>query len=210
MSSRQSLVEAAVATTFTSTMTSSNTSSQDTATSADRLSDSGDTQSSIQSESHGSELSNQETNAFDTALFEYGQSMLESTLDDSHDKDHLYEDRIFDSKQKVRAQYDSAVNDLKFHLSVSKGENRSLQASHERLETEVLRLEQALKYQNAFSMRACRRLGNHCWELGSSRNEEVEKRQNVEAQMIALKEDKERKAEQKAETWYRAEKRKAE
>jgi hypothetical protein len=191
-------------------MTSSNRSSQDTATSADCLSDSGNTHSSVQSESHGSQLSNQGTDDFDTALLEYGRSILESTLDDSHGEDHLHEDRIFESKQKVRAQYDSAVDDLKFHLSVSKGENRSLQVSHDRLETEVLRLEQGLKDQTAFSIKAFTKLGCECWELGSSRDKEVEKRQRVEAQMIALKEDKERKAEQKAEMWYRAEKRKAE
>jgi hypothetical protein len=191
-------------------MTSSNTSSQDTATSANRLSDSGDTQNSTQSESHRSQLSNQETDNFDTALFEYGQSILESTLDDSHDEDQLYEDRIFESKQKVRAQYDSAVDDLKFHLSVSRGENRGLQVSHKRLETEVLRLHQALHDQEASSIKAYKMLGGQCWELDSSRDKEVEKRRKVEAQMIALKEDRERKAEQKAEMWYRAEKRKAE
>jgi hypothetical protein len=185
-------------------------SSQEHTNVADHFSESGDTESSVVTESTESEHSNQETDDFDTALLEYGRSILESVLDDTHDEDHLHENQIFHAKQKVRAQYDSAMNDLKLHLSISKEENIRLRDSNSRLEMEVLRLGEALKDEEGSLRRAHQMAAIECCKLEISREQEVERRKTLEAEMITLKQDRKRKAEQKAEMWERAEKRRAE
>jgi len=183
---------------------------QEYITVADHLSDPGDTESSAVSESTQSEHFTQNTDDFDTALLAYGRSILESALDDSHDEDHLHENEIFYTKQKVRAQYDSAVADLNFHLTLSKEENRKLQSSISTLEDELSRLRQALENQEASSRIAYQKVANECWEHTNSKSKKVEKREKAEAQLSALKEDRKRKAEQKVIVWERAEKRRAE
>jgi len=177
---------------------------------ADHLSDPGDTESSVVSDSTQNEHFTQDTDDFDTALLAYGRSILESTLDDSHDEDQLHENEIFYTKQKVRAQYDSAVDDLMLHLSISKEENRVLQNSNSKLEAEISRLRRALEDQEASSRIAYQKVATECWEHESLKDREVQKRETVEAQLSALKEDRKRKAEQKVVMWERAEKRRAE
>ena len=176
---------------------------------ADHLSESGDNQSSVVSDSTQSEHFTQDTDNFDAALLEYGRSILESTLDDSPEEDQLHEYEIFYTKQKVRAQYDSAVDDLKLHLSISKAENRKLQNSNSKLEDEIARLRQALEVQEASSRTAYQKVATECWEHTNSKSKEVEKRDKAEAQLSALKEDRKRKAEQKVVMWERAEKKRS-
>jgi len=193
-------------------MTSSETPPpQNNANVADHLGQSGETDSSVMSsESQDSEDSTLKTDDFDTALREYGRSIFESAIDDSHDEDDSHENRIFENEQKVRAQYSAASDELKSQMAVLQDEKRILEVRNSKLEVEISRLHQALQDQEVSSRAACQKLAAEAWEHEVSRNMEVRKRQRVEAEWSDMEQDKKRKAERKAEMWERVEKRRAE
>jgi len=192
-------------------MTSSETRSYNDIDVAGHLSQSSETDSSVvSSESPDSEDSTLKTDDFDTALHKYGRSIFESAMDDSHDEDYSHENRIFENEQKVRAQYNSAVDDLKSLLAVSQDEKRILEDKNSELEAEISRLNQSLLDHRRLTHMAYSTMAVERSEHEDSKAREVKKGQRLEAQLSAMQQDKKRKAERKAEIWERLEKRRAE
>jgi len=194
-------------------MTSSETSPEYDTDGADHLSQSGDTEHSLLTESTESQESDDfthETDDFDTALHEYGRSIFESAMDDSHDEDCSHENRIFENEQKVRAQYNSAIDDLESHLAEFQDEKRILKDKNSKLEVEISRLSRSLMEQRALNHMAYSTMAIERSEHEDSKAREVTKGRRLEAQLSAMQQDKKRKAERKAKMWERVEKRRAE
>ena len=193
-------------------MTSSETSPEYDTDGADHLSQSGDTEHSLLTESTESQESDDfthETDDFDTALHEYGRSIFESAMDDSHDEDCSHENRIFENEQKVRAQYNSAIDDLKSQMAVLQDEKRILEDRNSKLEVEILRHDQSMQDQRALTDMAYQKMATEREKHENSQAAEVKKAEKLEVQLWVMKRDIKRKAERKAEMWERVEKRRA-